>query len=99
MAIHELSTNSGKYGALTNGEGNVDVVWDVDRDEAGAATFVISWAESNGPCVSLPSRRGFGFTVIFRLAEASLAAKVELDYAKSGFFWRLECAAAKVLGL
>ena len=96
--MHELTTNAGKYGALANGDGRVDIVWHVSQ-EGGGEVFVISWAEQNGPPVSPPSGRGFGSTVISRLAEASLEAKVDLDYASSGLIWRLECPAEQVTGL
>lgn len=98
MAMHELTTNAGKYGALANGDGRVDIVWHVSQEEGGEV-FVISWAEQNGPPVSPPSRCGFGSTVISRLAEASLDAKVDLDYASFGLIWRLECPAEQVIGL
>jgi hypothetical protein len=52
-ALHELSTNAGKYGALSVDAGRVDVRWGLDGD-----VFGMSWTECNGPPVSLPKRRG-----------------------------------------
>jgi two-component sensor histidine kinase/PAS domain-containing protein len=59
LALHELSTNAGKYGALSTGVGRVDVRWGTDGD-----TFTMSWTERNGPPVSAPKRRGFGTIVV-----------------------------------
>jgi two-component sensor histidine kinase len=97
MAVHELTTNAGKYGALTNDEGCVDIVWNIFGQGNEKDKFFISWAERNGPLVTPPVRRGFGSTVISKLARASLDARIDLDYAPSGFLWRLECAAQRVV--
>ena len=92
MAFHELATNAGKYGALSNGQGRVHVQWDV-QDAPSEETFVISWSESGGPPVRVPKKRGFGSTVTCRLAERSLDASVELRYERTGLHWQLRCPA------
>ncbi len=97
MAIHELSTNAGKYGALSVAEGRVSISWGLERDSAGGETFTMSWREQGGPPVSLPSRVGFGSAVIGPLAESSLTAEVDLDFLKTGLSWRLRCPAAGVV--
>jgi PAS domain S-box-containing protein len=92
LALHELATNAGKYGALSTETGRVDVCWGAEDD-----TFTISWAEDGGPPVSAPERRGFGTIVMKEMAERSLDGRVELDYAPSGVTWSLTCPAAKAL--
>jgi two-component sensor histidine kinase len=69
LALHELSTTAGKYGALSVGAGRVDVCWRLDGD-----VFAMSWAECNGPPVSPPERRGFGSTVIASMAKQTVGA-------------------------
>ncbi len=96
MALHELATNAGKYGALSNGEGRVTIEWRLDQS-VGADTFVMAWTESGGPAVHAPEKRGFGSTVVGRLAEMKLGAKVDLRFASAGLRWRLECAAGAIL--
>ena len=92
LALHELATNAGKYGALSTDTGRVDVCWEIDGD-----TFAMSWTESDGPPVSPPERRGFGTIVIETMAERSVNGTVDLDYAPSGVTWRLTCPAANTL--
>jgi PAS domain S-box-containing protein len=92
LALHELVTNSGKYGALSTDAGLVDVCWSLVRD-----TFIMSWTEREGPPVSAPERRGFGTIVMETMTERSLEGTVDLDYATSGLTWRLTCPAANAL--
>ncbi len=80
MALHELATNAGKYGALSNDHGGVDLAWSIERNEGGEETFILCWRERGGPPVTEPSTRGFGSTVICNIAESSLDAQVELDF-------------------
>ena len=97
MALHELATNAGKYGALSTGEGRLQVEWGLDSAGGGDETFVMDWQERGGPPVTAPERRGFGSTVISRMATESLDAKVDLDFAPAGLSWRLQCPAKEVL--
>ncbi len=91
LAVHELATNAGKYGALSTDRGRVDICWDTDGD-----TFTITWTEGDGP-ISRPKRRGFGTIVMEAMAERSLGGEVALDYAPSGLTWRLTCPVANAL--
>ncbi len=92
MALHELATNAGKYGALSCQGGHVEISWNV---EGGA--FVIGWRERGGPPVTAPSNQGFGSTVLCSLAESSLNAKADLGFPVSGLMWRLQCPTAEVV--
>jgi PAS domain S-box-containing protein len=92
LALHELATNAGKYGALSTDRGRVDVCWGIDGD-----TLTMSWTERDGPPVSAPKRRGFGIIVMETMAERSVDGAIDLDYAPSGVTWRLTCPAANAL--
>ncbi len=94
MALHELATNAGKYGALSNTEGHVDIEWRLDRTDG--QRFSMEWSETGGPAVIAPTRRGFGSTVLCQLTRAALEADVMLDYAPSGVVWGLGCPADRV---
>jgi PAS domain S-box-containing protein len=92
LALHELATNAGKYGALSVAAGRVDVSWSTEDD-----TFALRWTERGGPPVSVPKQRGFGTVVITTMAERSLDGKINLDYPPSGLTWRLTCPAKEAL--
>ncbi len=97
MAMHELATNAGKYGALSNSGGRVDIEWSLRPGSRGEA-FTMGWRERDGPPVAVPARRGFGSTVISRMAGESLDAEVELRFEPEGLSWRLECPASELTG-
>jgi len=92
LALHELATNAGKYGALSTDRGRVDVCWGTEGD-----TLTMSWTEREGPPVCAPKRRGFGTIVMETMAKRSVDGTVDLDYAPSGLTWRLTCPAANAL--
>jgi two-component sensor histidine kinase len=96
MALHELTTNASKYGALSNDRGRIAIAW---QGVSGAASdrFVMSWTESEGPPVTTPERRGFGSTVIERMVRLSLDGDVTTDFAPSGFSWHLNCPLENVI--
>ena len=93
LALHELATNAGKYGALASDTGHVDIYWAA----ADQGTFTMSWTERAGPPVSPPQHRGFGTVVMETMAERSVGGTVDLDYARSGVTWRLTCPVANAL--
>ncbi len=80
LVIHEMITNSAKYGALSDNRGRVEV--NIGFDSIGRLT--IDWSEHEGPPVSPPNRRGFGSTVIERSIRHDLKGEVTLDYALAG---------------
>jgi two-component sensor histidine kinase len=92
LALHELATNAGKYGALSTDTGRIDIQWGTNSD-----TFIISWSERNGPPVSTPTQHGFGTIVMEAMARYSVNGAVDLDHAPSGVTWRLACPAANAL--
>lgn len=83
LAIHELSTNAAKYGALSVPTGHVDIRWARRPAETGGG-FELSWREAGGPSVSKPASRGFGSLVIERNLARALDGTVDLDFAPSG---------------
>ncbi len=92
LALHELTTNAGKYGALSTDAGRLDIGWGADGD-----TFTMNWTEREGPPVSAPTQHGFGTTVMEAMVARSVDGAVDLHYAPSGLTWRLICPVMKAL--
>lgn len=80
LLLHELATNASKYGALSNGEGNVEVQWRL-RGDNGAPHVVIDWAERDGPAVAPPERNGLGSRLI---TQGLPGAKVDWRFEPAG---------------
>ena len=95
MALHELATNSLKYGALSADGGRVAIAWETRPDKAG---LKIDWREEGGPAVSPPARTGFGTTLIRDVPIRMLQAQVNLDYRPEGVCWSLEGADLLAVG-
>lgn len=82
MAIHELTTNAAKYGALSVAKGHVSVTWSVEPGNPGLLR--LAWMESHGPRVQPPSHRGFGSLLIERSLVYELDAEVERVFPPEG---------------
>ncbi len=80
LVMHELITNSAKYGALKDGIGKVRLSW--RADEIG--NLQIDWLEEGGPAVLAPSRRGFGSTIIERSIPFDLKGEARVEFALTG---------------
>ncbi|MGZ3287133.1 MAG: response regulator [Xanthobacteraceae bacterium] len=78
LALHELSTNAAKYGALSVMPGRVGVTWELQPD-----SLVLRWSESGGPVTEPPASPGFGIRVI----SASIERQLE---GETAFHWRPE---------
>jgi PAS domain S-box-containing protein len=92
MAIHELTTNAAKYGALSRSGGQVAVTWTLDlpEDMGGRPLLHLSWIERGGPTVSEPKKLGFGSRLLKRVLTAQLEAQVETRFPPEGFELSLE---------
>lgn len=89
LAIHELATNSAKYGALSVPLGRVDVEWVQSRDDEHGAGWTLTWRERGGPAVTPPVESGFGTQVIKRTVASAVRGNAELEYHPSGLMWTL----------
>ncbi|MFA7584842.1 MAG: CHASE domain-containing protein [Novosphingobium sp.] len=80
LALHELSTNAAKYGALSVPEGRVEVSWKM----AGPDLCEVEWKERGGPPVSQPTRRGFGADLIEKVVSHELNSPVNIAFEPDG---------------
>ena len=79
MALHELATNSVKYGALSQAEGRLDIRWSAEsRGEGGKPWLHIDWRESGVkmlPAGSAPRGSGQGRELIEKALPYQLRAR------------------------
>jgi PAS domain S-box-containing protein len=92
MALHELATNSAKYGALSVEAGGVKLSW---LSEDIPQRFQLRWMESGGSPVEMPSKRGFGSRLIEQGLSHDLSGEVQLDFAREGVVCTIDAPLTK----
>ena len=80
LVIHEMMTNSAKYGSLCDSTGKLTITCEYTRH----GDLEINWRESGGPPVQAPERRGFGSTIIERSIPFELKGTADISYKVSG---------------
>lgn len=89
LAVHELATNSLKFGALGAASGSLAVNWSVLRDPL--PRLGIRWIESGVNIVSVaPRRRGFGQELIECTLPYELGARTRLEFSPGGVLCEIE---------
>ncbi len=94
IALHELSTNAAKYGALSNADGRVTIAWALGGDADAARTLTLTWRETGGPPVVAPTRKGFGTVVMDRVAGRALGGRSGIGFEPGGVVWTLDVPAS-----
>nr|WP_152716421.1 HWE histidine kinase domain-containing protein [Microvirga tunisiensis] len=89
MALHELTTNAVRYGALSVPTGHVQVRWSASQSE-GTRRLHLEWREFGGPPVSQPQHQGFGSTLLQRVLPMQCNAKVEVRYERTGLRFQMD---------
>jgi two-component sensor histidine kinase len=80
LVIHELATNSLKYGALSIPEGTLDVSGAMIGDDVE-----VVWTEQGGPDVSPPQGMGgYGSKLLSRTMKGHLGGTISHNWSKSG---------------
>lgn len=85
LALNELITNAIKYGALSNGDGKVEIHWNVDQSEK----LHLTWKETGGPRVEEPSSRGFGTSLIQRHVASAFGGTAEIEFLPEGITYKI----------
>jgi PAS domain S-box-containing protein len=83
MALHELTTNAAKFGALSVHGGKVTALWRVTVG-ADHRTLDFDWVETGGPPVAPPARHGFGTRLLETVLPGQIRARTDIDYAPHG---------------
>jgi len=80
LAVHELSTNAAKYGALSDEQGLVRVTWSVLPD----GDFTFRWEEHTVGVIPSVNKKGFGTRLITRVVPFYFSGKASLKFQGSG---------------
>ena len=91
MVLHELATNSLKYGALSSAEGTLDVSCD-----APGPSVAVVWTEQGGPEITdFDAPSGFGSRLLQRSLD-ELGGKAEFTWLKTGLVVTLHMSADRL---
>jgi PAS domain S-box-containing protein len=90
LALHELVTNSAKYGSLSVLSGRLKIQWKVQSDG-----LHLIWEEHGGPQVAKPISRGFGTRSVIASIESQLGGRADFDWRPEGLVCRLSVPLAK----
>jgi PAS domain S-box-containing protein len=80
VVLHELASNSAKYGALSTTAGQVRVAW--RRTSNG--NVVLRWTEAGGPPLTPPPRKSLGSSVVEGMIGAQIGGDVVLEWRAEG---------------
>src|SRR6478609_6483013 len=93
MTLNELCTNTIKFGALSNANGRVEIVWTIDEEKQ---RMRLTWTERGGPSVQHPTRRSFGTRMMQSLGQ-QLNGAVQLNYDPTGFVYLLDVPLGSII--
>ena len=80
LVIHELATNSAKYGSLSVASGTLDVSCSSNGDEV-----VVTWTEGGGPPIRTAAKvEGFGSKLVRQSMAAQLGGSIAFDWSEEG---------------
>jgi len=80
LVLHELATNSAKYGSLSATSGTLDVSCNADDDNV-----VVTWTERGGPPIVAPtSLEGFGSKLVHRSMATQLGGAIAFNWSEEG---------------
>lgn len=88
MALHELSTNAVKYGALRAQDGRLSIDWAMRLDD-DLRSLTLVWSE-RAAAIRPATGRGFGRTVLTTLTQRALGAQIDYRIEDGALDWRIE---------
>lgn len=95
LALHELTTNAIKYGALSRDDGAIVVGFDRVGNTPG--TYRFSWRESSSAEVREPRGRSFGLMMLCEVVPTSVSGVARLRFAPQGLQYELEIPKAQLV--
>jgi two-component sensor histidine kinase len=86
LLVHELATNSAKYGSLSKPEGHVSL-----SSRMSGELLHLEWRETAGPAVSPPGKTGFGVRLLSRALQ-QFGGDTEMFFEPSGLVCKMRLA-------
>ena len=80
LVVHELATNSVKYGAFSSATGTLDVSCTIEDE----SEVVLVWTERGGPKVEAPDTAGYGSKLVGRVVANELSGTITREWAADG---------------
>jgi two-component sensor histidine kinase len=92
LVIHELATNSAKYGSMSAASGTLDVSCNAHEDDV-----IVTWAERGGPPVLAPiTLSGFGSKLVHLSMSTQLGGNIAFDWSKEGLVATLRMSKSRL---
>lgn len=91
LVIHELATNSLKYGALSVGSGMLDIAGTSTEDEV-----CLVWTERGGPIVKPQAGQGYGSKLLHRSITGHLKGAMDTDWSEGGIIVTVKMSAERL---
>ena len=92
MVVHELATNSLKYGALSSPNGTLDISC-AHPDE----NLELTWTERGGPPVTAPiAASGFGSKMVARTIASQLGGSIDRQWSEDGLIVTIKISSARL---
>jgi two-component system CheB/CheR fusion protein len=95
LAIHELTTNAVKHGALGTPGATINIRWSLNGGR-GKRMLSFRWEERGLSGVKKPKHQGFGMELLTRMLPYDLAAKTAIAFDPEGFEFTMELPAKHV---
>jgi two-component sensor histidine kinase len=92
LALHELTTNALKHGALKGSKGEVEISWMLSEPDGsdGPPGLTLQWSESQDKPPRLPPVRRFGRILLESVVPAAVTGQSCLEMGEGGILYRLD---------
>ena len=95
LALHELTTNALKYGALSRNDGSIEVRF--EKDGSAGAEYRFSWREDSSAEIREPPGRSFGLIMLTEVVPTSVSGSAELLFGERGLSYELVVPKAQLV--
>lgn len=89
LAVHELTTNAVKHGALSSEKGRITIAWRIETGKEGRR-LVFAWNETGLEIKKQSAREGFGMDLLLRSLPYDVAGKSKVDFSGEGLRFELD---------